>query len=705
MDKCLFENNELIFGDLVQDHIFASARRLNESLNSLLPEQTRVKRTSTMASFTGRNSASSREGSLFRSGSGVSSVSGVSRGSKKIDDAKHLSRATTQATLAAKTILSAGGSEDAALQTAKAAAQATLLQSHIGVAAFTGSKGGPSAFLCRRKIKRQSDVVASMALVSASNDLFGVSSYDPLSGNGDPGIKTMSINVNQNTSNGGKPSPLTATPHPPLPTVLSSGNDVKANKTKSFFSTSSKGSRLSMGSHTSKKQECTLSTPKASNTPAETSEHAAKVMSKSLATGELPAEDPDKKIELTSTGSLSKPLEKGSLSLDSNDIGSMSKPVDKGSLSLDSNEKVELIKEDSDSEVKENSAPKEGPSPIVTSSSKEAGASLKLIVPSPKPMEPSEVVSPMNSVMVNLLRKKSQTKSILTPAGNYFIQNPVLRDGLQKKFKASSPVIKTPSTSPNRDVRINVLSPQSGMDEYDDSDPVYTVNRRHRGHRERDDALSERLDLGISSSSSDDDSSSLFTTDTYRTNQTFMTTNVDPFFSIFTNMLKCGTGTNNPGGESVKAKKNCVKGNFKSSRIVFTTASSDSEDKNDFGNIIRSPHERKQRADSDASTMVPRVQNAGSGRFRGRRTGQKEARNPLPEGRDEVDEPRDTVELVETNTGTYSDVYNSTFSRSSEATPPEVPNQRSRDQDKKGRWRKALGLKPTKPKRRPMVME
>lgn len=109
------------------------------------------------------------ERAFSRLGSGGASVSSVSTlSSKKLDDAKLLVRATTQATLAAKSILASGGTQETALKTAKAAAQATLLQFHMS------TKGNHHTFLGRRKIQQQSQVVASMALLTATNDLICV---------------------------------------------------------------------------------------------------------------------------------------------------------------------------------------------------------------------------------------------------------------------------------------------------------------------------------------------------------------------------------------------------------------------------------------------------------------------------------------------------------------------------------------------------
>ena len=91
--------------------------------------------------------------------------------------ARLLSQATSTATIAAKSILSSGGSEATALKTAKAAAQSVLK------ARYAGELGnGPMSMMRKRKIKRQAEVVSSMALVSALNSLqSGSEGYDVLS--------------------------------------------------------------------------------------------------------------------------------------------------------------------------------------------------------------------------------------------------------------------------------------------------------------------------------------------------------------------------------------------------------------------------------------------------------------------------------------------------------------------------------------------
>jgi hypothetical protein len=78
------------------------------------------------------------------------------------EEAAILSRATTQATVAARSILASGGTKATALSTAKAAAESILIPPETG---------NVKVFLSRRKAKQQVSVIASMALMSASASL------------------------------------------------------------------------------------------------------------------------------------------------------------------------------------------------------------------------------------------------------------------------------------------------------------------------------------------------------------------------------------------------------------------------------------------------------------------------------------------------------------------------------------------------------
>jgi len=78
-------------------------------------------------------------------------------------EAELLSAATSQAMIAARSIIFSGGSLETALSTAKAAAHSILVPNTAEM------EGGPALgkkFLSRRKAKRQAEIVASMALLS-----------------------------------------------------------------------------------------------------------------------------------------------------------------------------------------------------------------------------------------------------------------------------------------------------------------------------------------------------------------------------------------------------------------------------------------------------------------------------------------------------------------------------------------------------------
>jgi len=88
----------------------------------------------------------------------------------KAMEAEIISRATQTATVAARSILMSGGSEEVALKTAKAAAESVLnpMLSDSDTVSTRSTLG--SAFGGRkRKAKRQAEVVASMALMSATS--------------------------------------------------------------------------------------------------------------------------------------------------------------------------------------------------------------------------------------------------------------------------------------------------------------------------------------------------------------------------------------------------------------------------------------------------------------------------------------------------------------------------------------------------------
>jgi hypothetical protein len=95
--------------------------------------------------------------------------------SYKTDEAFLLSQATTTAMIAAKSILLSGGTEETALKTAKAAAQSILNPGTVDADCVSGKS---NTFLRRRKAKRQAEVVASMALMSATSNIQSAANND-----------------------------------------------------------------------------------------------------------------------------------------------------------------------------------------------------------------------------------------------------------------------------------------------------------------------------------------------------------------------------------------------------------------------------------------------------------------------------------------------------------------------------------------------
>jgi hypothetical protein len=99
-------------------------------------------------------------------GSGASYAPTYSGKPSASDEAFLLSHATNTAMIAARSILMSGGTEETALKTAKAAAQSVL---NPGCSDNDTVSGKSTKFLRRRKAKRQAEVVASMALISAAS--------------------------------------------------------------------------------------------------------------------------------------------------------------------------------------------------------------------------------------------------------------------------------------------------------------------------------------------------------------------------------------------------------------------------------------------------------------------------------------------------------------------------------------------------------
>ncbi|CAJ1933898.1 unnamed protein product [Cylindrotheca closterium] len=84
--------------------------------------------------------------------------------SSKAEEAELLSRATKAAVIAAKSILLSDGSEDMAIRTAKAAAFSVFCP-NLSETEINSRKG--SSYLKRRQFKKQAEVVASVALITA----------------------------------------------------------------------------------------------------------------------------------------------------------------------------------------------------------------------------------------------------------------------------------------------------------------------------------------------------------------------------------------------------------------------------------------------------------------------------------------------------------------------------------------------------------
>ena len=145
--------------------------------------------------------------------------------------ARVLSQATSTATIAARSILISGGSEATALKTAKAAAQ-SVLRSQFGAELGNGPKG----IMRKRKIKRQAEVVSSMALISATNSVRNGSDYDLLSqtpNSGDHKRQLMHLNnyevgSDRSWMGSSNVSRLTDSPATPSRSVLSGFSSLKS---------------------------------------------------------------------------------------------------------------------------------------------------------------------------------------------------------------------------------------------------------------------------------------------------------------------------------------------------------------------------------------------------------------------------------------------------------------------------------------------
>lgn len=145
---------------------------------------------------------------------------GLPRGSSSVSsnaravEAELLSQATRTAIVAARSILMSGGSEDVALKTAKAAAESVLNPCSSDNDTITG-RG--TSFLRRRKVKRQAEVVASMALTTAANNMRNGISTDWSESNPGSHINPYTRNITTRSMNTqDEPSVLSGSTRPPL---------------------------------------------------------------------------------------------------------------------------------------------------------------------------------------------------------------------------------------------------------------------------------------------------------------------------------------------------------------------------------------------------------------------------------------------------------------------------------------------------------
>lgn len=685
--------------------------------------------TTRMAPFPPKDDASNLGASL-KSGSGLSSVTGMSSASsKRMEDAKHLSKATTQATLAAKSILLAGGNDDAALKVAKAAAQATLLHACIG----TADKGGPATFLSRRKIKRQSEIVASMALVQATNDMYSDMQDDA---NENMRIQKMSIAVDQEAT-AAKPSPLTIGTRPlsPLAEVNSpiasdtnddnaSADDMAATEGKENVP-GGDDDAASKASETSKVSRLSMSSAPLTN------EKKRRNVPETIKSGEE-----NKSSEETADDT----VQKKASSMSESSLKPKKKPLNKGALSLDaSNDNVEVIKEDSDDETKENSSPKETPTLVVAPSPKadskpQPKQALKLLVSPTRPVEPQAVASPVDSVKANLIRKKTLPKSVFTPSNTYYTEGMESREEFQRRYNRAPRNVTTPMGSP---VRVSyVQSPRNEMDNDDDdatfgSEPIYIVEREGGSHEDRNEEMRSMM-----MSSSEESSFFSAPTDASEASGTYDETKatyenkMDPIASLFASMLKCGAGFHNMNKDTMP-DEDSVRHALKNSQIIVNTTIEDQDDSVDMMNrwdskspavsrmskspgVPRSPAIRSQydprspasrisaKFQSMRPSNTPRPSKSSRGASTPRpsksRTSKARSSRGSHFGTDEKSHATEHTKSIE-ESGSSGIMYNHT--RSSEASRSSGSKRsKRRPKHQQAGWKRALGLKPSKPKRR-----
>lgn len=145
---------------------------------------------------------------------GGSSLSGNARAV----EAELLSHATKTAIVAARSILIAGGSEEVALKTAKAAAESVLNPCSSDNDTIAG-RG--TSFLRRRKVKRQAEVVASMALTTAANNMRNGISTDWSESNPGSHMNPYARNITTRSMHTqDEPSVLSGSTRPPLGSTI-----------------------------------------------------------------------------------------------------------------------------------------------------------------------------------------------------------------------------------------------------------------------------------------------------------------------------------------------------------------------------------------------------------------------------------------------------------------------------------------------------
>lgn len=149
----------------------------------------------------------------------------------KAAEAELISKATQTAIIAARSILMSGGTEESALKTAKAAAESVLNPAGSDTETVSGRSSLGSAFGGRRrKAKRQAEVVASMALMSATSLQPNGSSMmgDCDSLNKMYGRNIITVKQDEPSVLSGSIAGSTRPPKPPTPKSLASNSYVSA---------------------------------------------------------------------------------------------------------------------------------------------------------------------------------------------------------------------------------------------------------------------------------------------------------------------------------------------------------------------------------------------------------------------------------------------------------------------------------------------